>query len=281
MIAITPDEATCTGETDLDPQMDQSFAIAEADPQAGTPGYEEGDAITFWARASNGDIYVLTPTFASCSAGDPLCVDEAVYQRNGIYTIQEMSVTILPVELVGWRARVSGRQVVLTWETASETNNAGFGVLHREAGKPGWDRLGFVEGQGTTQVPTSYSFTTHALSPGQHQFRLRQVDTDGTSTLTAPVTSLVSATLARISPARPHPVQETSTMMVTVSETQPVDVQLYDMLGRRVAVLHEGPITPSQPATITLDSSLLGAGIYVVIATGKSFRSTQRVTVTR
>ncbi|MFK7847567.1 MAG: right-handed parallel beta-helix repeat-containing protein, partial [Rhodothermales bacterium] len=55
----------------------------------------------------------------------------------------------LPVELTSFNAVVSGKDVLLSWTTASELNNAGFAV---ELGTPDRDfaQVLFVDGQGTT-----------------------------------------------------------------------------------------------------------------------------------
>jgi hypothetical protein len=281
VVALTPNEETCTGQTTLNPQSNESFPLAEADPQSGAPGYEEGDTLVFWGQADSGDIYILTPTFASCSNNDPLCVDEPVYQRNGVYTIEDLSVTVLPVEFVGWRARVDARRVVLEWETASETDNSGFYILQRGPEAETWRELGFVEGNGTTQTPNSYSFTTSDLAPGDYSFRLRQVDVDGASTLSAPITARINTDRATLQSARPHPVTSTSTVQLTVPDAQNVNVRLYDILGRHVGYLYRGPATPGQPIKIAIEGRDLSPGTYIVVATGTSFRETQRVTIAR
>jgi hypothetical protein len=281
LVAVTPDSDTCTGETTLDTGDNQSFALAEADPQADTPGYEDGDRIYFWAQASNGEVFFLSPTFAPCDPGDTLCVDEPIYQRNGIYTLRDVSVTAIPVELVRWGARVDGPRVVLEWETASETANAGFQVLQRAADGAAWRTLGFVEGHGTTQTPQRYRFTTEPLTPGEYAFRLRQVDIDGTATLTRTETVSVTSAAAWLSPPQPHPVRTSSALTLHVTAAQPVAVHLYDVLGRRVATLYQGRAAPGSPVTLPLSGAALSAGTYVVVANGASFRQTRRITVMR
>lgn len=125
----------------------------------------------------------------------------------------------LPVELTRFEARVDQDQVHLSWQTATETNNAGFEIQHaaepdqrvtrsdvpvvqssrqrrgaprkgsqqravlstalRADASPEWQVLGFVAGHGTTSEAQSYTFVTPGLAPGRHRFRLKQVDFDG------------------------------------------------------------------------------------------------------
>jgi hypothetical protein len=65
----------------------------------------------------------------------------------------------LPVELIAFEALVRGRDVHLSWATASEENNAGFEVQRREPGGNAWRPIGFVDGSRESTVRTSYGFT--------------------------------------------------------------------------------------------------------------------------
>ena len=66
-----------------------------------------------------------------------------------------------------------------------------------------------------------------------------------------------------------------------VAEAQAVTVAVFDALGRRVAVLHDGPLPASQAHTFTLDGADLPSGTYVVRAIGETFAASQAVTLLR
>lgn len=195
----------------------------------------------------------------------------------------------LPVELVRFHAQVSGRTVTLEWQTASEENNAGFAVQQRRiinaegAGDDrDWTRVGFVEGAGTTAETRAYRFDLGALAPGEYQFRLRQIDVDGRSALSHEVTAQIGIDGPyRLMPPSPHPIRSASTLSLITQASQPVRVELYDLLGRRVATLFDGEITGGRQQEIQLDSDGLANGMYFIRATGEHFRATERVTVVR
>ncbi len=84
----------------------------------------------------------------------------------------------LPVELTAFRAARSGSSVKLFWNTATEKNNYGFNVQRWDGNQ--WIDIGFVEGDGTTDSPRSYSFTDPHPLPAGARYRLEQVDRDGT-----------------------------------------------------------------------------------------------------
>jgi len=59
-----------------------------------------------------------------------------------------------------------------------------------------------------------------------------------------------------------------------------VEVVVYDVLGRRVAVVHKGVLAAGEHA-LTVDTSRLAAGVYVMQATGDGFSESKRITVVR
>ena len=66
----------------------------------------------------------------------------------------------VPVELISFSAMVNNDYVELSWITSTETNNQGFEILRSaQNDSESWERIGFVEGYGTTTESQSYSFT--------------------------------------------------------------------------------------------------------------------------
>ena len=83
----------------------------------------------------------------------------------------------LPVELLSFHAKANSNQAVLTWATASETNNDKF-VIEKSDNGTQWTVAGEVKGNGTTNTMHSYNFTDNAISAHQY-YRLKQVDLNG------------------------------------------------------------------------------------------------------
>jgi hypothetical protein len=188
----------------------------------------------------------------------------------------------IPVELAGFGVRADGDAAVLEWQTASETNNAGFAVEHRGPAARGWAEVGFVDGAGTTAEPQFYRFRTDGLKVGAHAFRLRQVDVDGTDEYSGVVRTRITLEQAYQLRAYPNPAVR-ATVELAVRETQSVQVAVYDLLGRQVSRLHDGPV-PAQEATfLRIDADRLGLpnGMYFVRAVGETFRATERLLIVR
>ncbi len=82
-------------------------------------------------------------------------------------------------------------------------------------------------------------------------------------------------------PAYPNPSSGRVTVPLVLGEAAEARVAVFDVLGRRVALLHDGPVTAGHHALI-LDAAVLPAGVYVVrasVSTGRAL--TQRLTVVR
>jgi hypothetical protein len=83
-----------------------------------------------------------------------------------------------------------------------------------------------------------------------------------------------------LSEVSPNPFRRQASLTLEVAERQAVLIEVYDGLGRRVAVVHDGALEAGAHALV-LDGTQLPAGVYVVRATGETFVATRRVTLVR
>ncbi|MFQ5568920.1 MAG: T9SS type A sorting domain-containing protein [Rhodothermales bacterium] len=187
--------------------------------------------------------------------------------------------TPLPVELTAFSALLDQSDVVLHWATASETNNAGFEVEQKT--EPGaWAGVGFVEGHGTTLEPQTYSYRVAGMEPGHHRFRLKQIDFDGSFEYSPEVEVYVEVPGAYVLVAPyPNPFNPEAQFSLTVAQAQHARVAVYDVLGRRVAVLHQGPFDAARVYRFRFDGSGLPSGVYVLQATGERFAASRTMTL--
>jgi hypothetical protein len=190
------------------------------------------------------------------------------------------SLAALPVELTAFSALADGSTALLTWQTASETNNAGFEVEYwtRET----WQQLGFVEGMGTTNTPQSYAYRKSDLDPGRHVFRLRQVDYDGTFDYSPEVEVTIEVSGAYVlSDIFPNPFNPQATFTLAVGSEQRVRVAVYDLLGRQVALLHDSLLKAATAQRFTFDSAGLPSGTYLLYVSGNTFRETRTLVLAK
>jgi hypothetical protein len=75
----------------------------------------------------------------------------------------------------------------------------------------------------------------------------------------------------------PNPFREAARLTVTLDRPQTLEIAAFDLLGRRVAVLHRGPV-PAGTFTLVDVGRALPAGTYVVRVRGESVRQSLRIT---
>lgn len=192
--------------------------------------------------------------------------------------------SVLPVELTSFKGISTGEGIQLTWQTASETNNAGFRV-QRKADR-GWSKVGSVDAKGgTTTEAQSYRFTDSDLPYSDKvTYRLKQVDLDGSSSFSEPITVERGAIdEVELRGTAPNPVRSRATVQFAVPEdrqTTDVRMQVYDVLGREVKSIDvmAGPGRHEQQ----LDASELSSGVYFLrLSAEDGAADTQRFTVVR
>src|SRR5690606_5243197 len=83
-----------------------------------------------------------------------------------------------------------------------------------------------------------------------------------------------------LSEVYPNPSSGRATLTLEVAAAQGVTAEVYDALGRRVAVLADGAVEAGAHALV-LEGSVLPAGVYVVRVTGETFAATRRLTLVR
>jgi hypothetical protein len=189
---------------------------------------------------------------------------------------------LLPVELVAFNARVDEGRVALRWETAGETNNAGFEVYRRPAGGS-FNQVGFVEGAGTTSQPQTYRYTDADLPAGATQvtYRLRQVDYDGAFEYSPEVeVGLDRTDVLALSAPYPNPVKDRTTIRYGLPRSGHVTLAVYDVLGRRVAELVKKRQEQGQKAVV-FETSDLASGMYVIRLRVQGKVQTQRLVVVK
>ena len=87
----------------------------------------------------------------------------------------------LPVNLQSFTFNIINRNIKLNWVTSSEVNNAGFEIERAEFRSENLEfrKAGYVQGKGTINTQTSYTFSDTKLNTGKYQYRLKQIDNNG------------------------------------------------------------------------------------------------------
>ena len=176
---------------------------------------------------------------------------------------------IVPVEFISFTSSINRNNVTLSWATATETNNMGFNVERKQVssfqsliGKEEWNIISFVNGNGTTTEKHTYSYQDENLSAGKYQYRLKQIDFDGTiiysAIIEAEVTSVSEFNLEQNYPNPFNPITK-------ISWQSPLDIwqsiKVYDVLGNEVEVLVD-EFKSAGKYDVEFNSQNLSSGIY-------------------
>jgi hypothetical protein len=174
--------------------------------------------------------------------------------------------TILPITLLSFDATVAGSQVLLEWQTASETNNDFFTVERSKDGI-GWEEVGRVDGALRSTLILSYDLMDTDPHVGVSYYRLKQTDLDGNMVFSAnrsvEITSLVPAVVIYPNPANG---------MITIegNDDEIRDFRLYNSLGQDVRhLLH---LIQFEKDAAVVDLSNLAPGLYTVKTANKAYK---------
>jgi hypothetical protein len=182
---------------------------------------------------------------------------------------------VLPVELTSFVGTAKGNSVELVWKTASELNNDRF-EIERSNDKQTFTKIGFVRGSGTTTEAKTYRFVDEGVS-GNLYYRLKQVDFDGAFAY-SPVVEVRVAPPAKFALEQnyPNPFNPTTAIRYQLPAASDVKLEVYDVLGKKVATLFEG----RQEAGIynfALNASNLSSGVYFYRLQAGSFVQTKKM----
>ena len=180
-----------------------------------------------------------------------------------------------PVELTAFTGQLADGVVVLEWHTASETNNSGFAVERMAAtSEQGmvriWQRIGFVEGHGSTTQAQRYTFLDPAPAVGTDEYgnahyRLRQIDYNGRTELSPEVqVSIPHNPTLVFEDVYPNPLPGGSgkvSIAFSLPTSQAVQVELSDALGRTVAIAADA-IFPAGRSVLEIPVTGLRGGMY-------------------
>lgn len=163
----------------------------------------------------------------------------------------------LPVELISFTGQAENNAVRLSWATASEKQNKGF-EIERRTDQSEWQTLSFVAGNGTTNQRHNYSYLDRSAGAGNNYYRLRQIDLDGKSVYSQPVSVQMGAVAFTLSP-----VPTTDVLTLNGLGAGKHTTEIYNVRGQRVLSQ-----TFSDETATTLTVSTLPAGVYMVRVLG-------------
>ena len=226
-----------------------------------------------WIKQSSG---VKTRLNGISSPSDGVCIVAGT--RGTILRTSDGGA--LPVELTSFNYSVSGRDVILNWQTSSEYNNSGFEIersVQNESEHDIWITAGFVDGSGTATVPQNYTFTDRNLNTGKYKYRLKQTDFNGNFeyfSLSSEV-NIGSPDKFILHQNYPNPFNPVTKIDFELHSSGIMSMVVYDIMGKEVKTL----LNEKREAgvySIVFDGNGLSSGIYFYTLTSGSISMTKK-----
>ena len=201
---------------------------------------------------------------------------------NGVWRRLQPGV---PVELASFKASLVDNKVRLDWKTATETNNKGFEIQRKESESINknsiWKNIRFVQGFGTTTEYHTYSFTDNENLTGKLEYRLKQIDFNGSYEYSDVVEINVNVHLGfSLEQNYPNPFNPSTRIKYTIPESGSIEklvlLKVYDVLGNEVATLVNEPQHAGE-YEVVFEGRNLSSGVYFYTLRSENYSSTRKL----
>lgn len=168
----------------------------------------------------------------------------------------------LDVELSSFDAVATDNSITIQWTTASEINNDRFEVLRDN------DLAYMTPSQGNTAAGHTYEWVDTDVRTGTiYSYTLIAVDINGDREVLATASSSPGAngtvTDYALHQNYPNPFNPTTSITFDLVESGNVNLRVYDLMGREVALLVDG-LRDAGHHTVTFDATGLPSGLYLL-----------------
>jgi len=199
------------------------------------------------------------------SSGEGLKLMEQYNIMGDCTTLLTLDV-VVPVELTAFTTENVNGEVIIKWQTATETNNSGFGVERSQESEVGsqknWENITFVEGNGTTAEVKEYIYIDKIENPGYYYYRLKQIDFDGTITYSPEIeVDLKGPTEFALLQNYPNPFNPATIIRFTLPVETNVTIAVYNSIGEKVSEVFKGEMEAGYHE-VNFDASNLSSGVY-------------------
>jgi len=181
----------------------------------------------------------------------------------------------LPIELIHFDAKLEDGQVILSWSTASETNNDYY-TIQRAIIWSNFENIGFVDGAGTSLEILHYKFVDANPISGISYYRLKQTDFDGTFDYSW-VSSIENGLEGADFKITPNPTTSGKLHLSLPFDNGIADIRVFDLSGKTTFLKLRFPVENFNKLTLPIPE--LNAGVYIVSVIQNGFSFTQKLIV--
>jgi hypothetical protein len=193
--------------------------------------------------------------------------------------------SIVPVELSSFTAENINDEVVLRWQTATETNNQGFEIERSQKSnvksQTDWMKINFVDGKGTTTEKTDYIFREKITSPGKYVYRLKQIDFDGSVSYSPEIEiDITGPKEFSLFQNYPNPFNPSTTIKFALPVKTNLVISVYNLLGEKVAEIFKGELEEGYHE-VEFEAVNITSGIYFYRFESEKFSAVKKMILLR
>ena len=223
-----------------------------------------------WENANSSGVITVTGTCAGYSGSGTVKSDALSSFSPFTFGSEGSGVNPLPIELLSFNAVYNGKTTDLTWSTASEINSNYF-TIERSTDGINFTVVGIVDSKALNGYSTSilnYTLNDPNTVPGTYYYRLKQTDFDYKYTYSNVVAITITSTIDFSVDLAPNPNDgKQLTVFITSPVSGPVDLTIYDMLGKLLFAKSLDVIKGANNSFSMQFAEVFSSGTYVVTAT--------------
>jgi photosystem II stability/assembly factor-like uncharacterized protein len=238
--------------------------------------YRSTDSGTTWSREGKDFPFVPAIDFSYVKIGTDRYLRVATHGRSAFETDLD---NIIPVELTSFNADYANGSIHLNWTTATETNNMGFDI-ERSINNSVFEKIGFIEGAGTTAEQKSYTYKDNNVN-GDIRYRLKQIDFGGSFEYSDIVEiNIAGPNNFALDQNYPNPFNPITKIKFSIPSESQVELIVANSLGQTVEILTNSLIAAGNHEVVW-NAENVSSGIYFYTIKSSSLLSGESFTATR
>jgi hypothetical protein len=189
----------------------------------------------------------------------------------------------VPVELSSFTAENINDEVVLKWQTATETNNQGFEIERSQKigvrSQNDWLNVSFIEGKGTSTEKSDYIFKDKITDPRIYVYRLKQIDFDGMISYSPEVEVEVTGPKDfALFQNYPNPFNPVTTIKFALPAKTNLVITIFNSIGEKIAEVFKGELEEGYHE-IEFDAVNIPSGVYFYRFESEQFIAVKKMVI--